>query len=66
MSICNIAIKQYFLGILSNIIFCGIASHFQLKKTLFVMMIIMVAKIEFLQLRENARLKTDLTGDFLG
>ena len=66
VSICYIAIEQYLLRILKVIIFYGLASHFQMKKTLFVMMIIMVAKTEFLQLREDARLKTDFTGKFWG
>ena len=58
---------QYFLGILSDIIVCGLASHFQYKKTLFTMMISdMAAKIKFLQLCENARLKTDLTRENIG
>ena len=47
------------------VIFCGLASHFQLKKTLFMMMIL-AAKIEFLQLRGDAHLKTDLTREDIG
>ena len=63
-SICYVASKQLFLGILTDIIFCGLPSHFQLKKTL--CDDDMAAKIEFLQQHENARFKTDLTREDIG
>ena len=62
---CYVAIKQYFPGIFNDNLCCGLASHFQMQK-IFVIMIIMIAKTEFLQLREDARLKTDLTRKFWG
>ena len=46
-----------FLELKSDIIFCGLASHSQLKTTL------SAAKIEFLQLREDSSLKAGFTED---
>ena len=59
--------KQHYHGISSNIIFCGLANHFQSKKPLFqIYDDDMTAKIEFLQLHKNARPKTDLTRKDIG
>ena len=57
----DVAIKQYFLGILSDIIFCGIASRFYFSiEENSICDNDMAAKIEFLQLHKDAHLKTDL------